>query len=54
MEDHGRMTKGRETLSESKNKKVKRLEKDAEKKKKIREKTLQKRLLENWLILPEK
>ena len=46
--------KKRDLESESKNQKVKRVEKVAEKKKIIREKTLQKRLLENWLILPEK
>ena len=40
--------------NESHNQKMLRLEKVSEKKEKIREKTLQKRLLENWLILPEK
>ena len=40
--------------NESHNQKMIRLEKVSEKKEKIREKTLQKRLLENWLILPEK
>ena len=44
----------RDLKNESHNQKMIRLEKVAEKKERIREKTLQKRLLENWLILPEK
>ena len=44
----------RDFENNSQNQKMKRLEKVAEKKEKIREKALQKRLLENWLILPEK